>query len=621
MLRPEHENRAFVSSFWGSHDAGLQVIEGRIADALTSMHSLCEYYQQRATIETEYGKKLEKLASKQLGKSRETGSLLYATNVFDTQQHAMARNSQKFAESIHATNHNRLKDFSTTYKQTTQKMINHMRRLASKEKEAYVRVTRAKAKYREECISVKRMGLLAQTTFGKELDKCEASRKKLEQLVPELRHQYLLALSYYQDVLENYQRDWQVSLLDLYRLECERINFMKVNCFGFLNNIATHCVENDLAADYGRQAYAKVQPVSDLEEYAAMSGNSDRIYRAPEFIEYSEGLVDDDDDLDAYDRARFKDPVLGSLSRLPSGIPANETPKKLPPITLAPPTTTKQALPTATKQLRPLSISSLAPAQPRESPRRRLPSDSSSLFSEPKSNFGGSGVSQPLTVSTDLTGDRHWASPRRKERQLQQYQEEIDLRARQDHRLSQSTSSSPTRPQNKVSLVKDFSIDFIAKALEDLQHGGDGDVNQYRRSMRSERLQQSSPHTLAETTARTDSINFNSPRRLPQRSNSKNHRRLLGMPSTSYPDLHSIVERKDVTPYTRKPYVSKARARYAFSPREEGELYFKKGWHMYVIYKQEDNWFLCELAQNAGENAGEVGLVPGNYIVEEDGLF
>ena len=77
-----------------------------------------------------------------------------------------------------------------------------------------------------------------------------------------------------------------------------------------------------------------------------------------------------------------------------------------------------------------------------------------------------------------------------------------------------------------------------------------------------------------------------------------------------------------VTPATHQPYVGKARAKYTFKPQQHGELYFRKGWGMYVIHRQEDNWYMCELAETTGDgNAGAVGLVPGNYVVEGDDVF
>jgi SH3 domain. len=78
---------------------------------------------------------------------------------------------------------------------------------------------------------------------------------------------------------------------------------------------------------------------------------------------------------------------------------------------------------------------------------------------------------------------------------------------------------------------------------------------------------------------------------------------------------------QDQTSVTHRKFIVKAIARYTYKPQQHGELFFKKGWQLYIIHKQEDNWFFCELGANADDRAGMVGLVPGNYLVEGNHLF
>ena len=179
-----------------------------------------------------------------------------------------------------------------------------------------------------------------------------------------------------------------------------------------------------------------------------------------------------------------------------------------------------------------------------------------------------------------------------KRKQLQEVQEKISRRATNDFK------NIPKIPEpEKVPVIKDFSIDFIAKALEDLNAGGNGDVNQFRRSLRNGRPKSDFIDDSDEVAKRHESINFNRPK--------------------------STVPRRSIklTPVNKNHLLQKAIARYSFKPQNEGELYFKKGWKMYIIHKQEDNWFVCELGDNCLQSSGMIGLVPGNYIVEGDDLF
>ena len=161
---------------------------------------------------------------------------------------------------------------------------------------------------------------------------------------------------------------------------------------------------------------------------------------------------------------------------------------------------------------------------------------------------------------------------------MHELQERISRKATNDFKVK-----VPKRPEvKKVPIMKDFSIDFIAKALEDLNSGGNGDVNQFRRSLRNGRPKSDFVDDHDEVAKRYDSILFNVPPPLEEKTT----------------------------------YVGKARAKYTFKPQQEEELFFKKGWEMYVIKKQEDNWYVCELAENCGDHVGKVGLVPGNYVID-----
>lgn len=255
------------------------------------------------------------------------------------------------------------------------------------------------------------------------------------------------------------------------------------------------------------------------------------------------------------------------------------------------------------------------------------------------------------TNYTGTTG-RSWNTPHRKDRLARQVQDQINRRLRDMTDVFNSFSASQAAAPQKthIPIAKDFSIDFMAKALEDLNAGGDGDVTQFRRSVRDTNHTANSTMTQLppsdfvndanEVATRHDTISFRSPRKPRPKSmvetllnyleehlngtvvrNDKptEKRLLLQSPTKSYTNLNSFVEK--VTPVTRNKYETKAVAKYSYNSRETGELTFQKGWHMYVIHKQEDNWYVCELGENCGSSRGNVGLVPYNYVKEGDRIF
>lgn len=726
--------RPFVNCFWGDGTAGFLAVRTRIHDGLNTLHELLDYYHDRVQLERDYAKRLHRLNAKTTVGSRETGSLRAALDKLALENAAMAAYSDKFAKSVTQQSYDRLHSFTSMYTKRALKIESHMAKLAGKRAEAHKQLEAARTRFQEECAQIKLLRLMVQTTWGKELEKNEAKLRKMAG-PSGCQHDYELAVVRLREIDDIYVRDWSLALQDIYLLEIERIQTCKINCFGYCNQVATLCVDNDLAADVARLAFALVAPPADLDEFARNHGTGDKIYDAPGYVDYMGGYSEEERTFHAadFDNPDCKDVMRSVLKKeyqrgegprrdaVAHGSPqAPQTPSKPPKcpektgFLRQSPRSPGSPTKTPAKPSPPQPSASHTPSGPSQRSKLQLSPESphvnrggsvtsayalghEDVFSANDKKFtglNGSTYSNVTSYSSSSNLDRHWASPRRKEKQLSQYQEQINRLAKEPAAVP-AAQEPPAKP---VPLTKDFSIDFIAKALEDLNNGGDGDVLRFRRSLRGSATAPATPcarreeapaqgvaangdfgRTLdrrhfqqagekdfrasfgtrtAETPqpvrghARHESIAFLTPG--PQRTRADldgspvkprpklmvdttndllatcivhpseetltaaqgalPRRSLLRSPSRKFKNLHSIIAKK--TPHTHQPYVSQARARYTYKSQQQGELSFKKGWLMYVIHRQEDNWYVCELAETGREADGAVGLVPGNYVTE-----
>ena len=531
---PSAHTPQFVNNFWGSSpEQSFDIINTRIKDSLNTLSEIVKFYSERISIENEYSRRLEKLQHKCPLGSHETGRTKIGLEKLELENQTMIDNIQKFIKTTTRSNLEKLQTFQQLYAKRVAKLQHHMGKVIIKRQQALKELEHYKGKYKEECNQIKSLRLLMQTTWGKELDKHQVKFNKVSAQINGTRQNYQIALVNYKEINDIYKKDWSISLNDFYKLEIERMQTIKINCFNYCNNIATLCVDQDQAVDSVRPLFAQIQPPQDIEEFSRNYGTGNKVYEDPEFVDYLEGK---DDPKIGYTVVNMATPdYAGILTREYS---------------------TYQAKP------------DLPPSQL----TRKPPSDYQSNYSDDvfsrderlESSNGSSGYS--------------WPSPKKKEQELHELQERISRKATNDFKVR-----VPKRPEaKKVPIMKDFSIDFIAKALEDLNSGGNGDVNQFRRSLRNGRPKSDFVDDHDEVAQRYNSILFNVP----------------------------------PPPEEKTKYVGKARAKYTFKPQQKEELYFKKGWEMYVIKKQEDNWFVCELAENCGDHAGEVGLVPGNYVID-----
>lgn len=653
---------AFMNRFWGQQEAGFQVIQTRLAHSLTTLQELLTFYKERVAIEKEYNKRLDKLVSSITLGSGETGSILVALEKLQNESAHMVKQNQKFIKSVAFHNYEKLSSFYSSYKSNVSKVEGHMQKVLSKKRDFFTHLEAIKDKYRIECHLIKTLLLQCQTTWGKELEKNKAKLLKAEKNAAVLKDQYMKCIHKCTDIHEVWVRDWRAALLNVYQLEIERIQICKLNCFNFCNHIASLCVDWDQLVDVARTSFASVLAPKDIHDFAEVHGTGNKIPKAPTFIDFAQGYEEDLDSPD-FDLADFKDPDFShiltrtfSTQSAPSSnqaSPTKSSPKRqnndqtspsrgmnggllVPQNKSLPPIKEPNGSGELRKQLSQTSNYTSGPEDKHEDVF-----DSSKKFHE----SNGLDYSNPTNYTSQTT--RSWASPRKKERL--EVQERINRRLQDWTNTFQPPPPHPEKPN--VPITKDFSMDFIAKALEDLNTGGNGDVNQFRRSVRSQasngdatfknhRPLSDFVDDSRENATRYGSISFKPPQqarpksmvdsvmdegdlmrtvveRTPVKPQSK--RFSLQSPTKSYMDLHSMVDK--VTPGSLHEYVAKAKALYTYNAREEGELSFKKGWNMYVLHKQEDNWYVCELAGNCGSGAGNVGLVPYNYVKEGDHLF
>lgn len=692
--------RLFVNNFWDDKDVGFDTIVTRIKNSNLTMQELLDYYLERMNIEKEYNKKLERLNLVALG-SCETGLLKKSLDKLNYENNEMIKYNYKFVKSINQINYDKLNHFYIIYNKKTKKILGHMSKIMSKKAGILKDLELTKETYKVNCSQIKSLSLTIQTTWGKELDKNEKKMDKLQQSLRNNEKNYQISIDNFNKINEIFKRDWLLALNEIYQLEIERIQLVKINCFNFCNNIATLCVDNDQSVDLARSYFAKISPPQDIQDFSNNYGTGDKIFVQPKFINFLDGLNDESDR--NYEVADFEIPEFNHLlsrsystyshatqqsyqssvpsmeSKSPSKSPykagsmrtVKTSPEKpLPPHISSPPkykSMIDPSTPSPTKyhsqkhseaDIPSNGLPKLDLPKPEDTKSNysanNLSPDEKDVFSVKSHKFAesnsSSNYSNPTNYSSN-SSERNWASPRKKEKQLSQFQEKINMQAKELPALSQSVQQSE-RPRSKTPIMKDFSIDFIAKALEDLNNGGNGDVNQYRRSIRLER--ENEPKNFNSSTGtnefkfnevddhnevptRYDTISFKAPKSMdgspikqvtrpksmydsvafdPARS--MNPQRTLSK-ARSFTNLNSMISK--VTPINKKPYVIKAKARYNYKPQHHGELFFKKGWYIYVIHKQPDNWFLCELGDNCEDKVGLVGLIPGNYIVEGDDLF
>lgn len=693
----------FVLNFWGtSRDDAFDVIHHRIKHGHNTVDEVIKYYTERIAVEAEYIRRLDKLGRIHIGRN-ETGLLKVLMDLLMVENHHGVDNCRKQLK-LMEDNCRQLKEFAHLYDKKTLKILNHMTKLLHKLSLAEHHLEQEQTRYRDDCGMLKGLRLQVQTTWGKELEKYQVKQVKAQQLAQHLRKLYQMAITTYNELQDIYKKDWAVALLDLYKLELERIQLLKVNCFNWCNVIATYCVDQDATVDVARTSFAQINPATDLLEFTKAYGTGNSTLEHAKFVDYLNGEAGD---FEVHtEKVEYKDPQYNpillkpllapqSASHVHPGAAAVEAALKYQATSVA----LNDVLPQRAQVKR-------KPPQDFDDSER----DENEVFSEPelRQSQGLSKYSEPTNYTLSnysLTSKRLWNLARKGEQQLKQVQEQIN------RQLKPVVAPHPTLdPQPKVNIMKDFSVDFLLKALDDLNLGGTGDVLRYRKSVRRQQAQEeefrrsqgaaAASHRrptldyiddLDEVAVRYESLTFGRPKLAyaptihtepsqPETFDPRKLKRMIKLPLKLYTDLRLVAAAEMVemepatrtktnpgdrrrqsmpypsrdfaeaaaeaalrphankrhlmpaaripthTPVLKQPIVGKARAKYTFHPNpnpdphdlnQKLEMFFRKGWTMYIIQRQEDDWYWAELLAACGPgHAGRVGLVPGNYLDE-----
>ena len=396
---------------------------------------------------------------------------------------------------------------------------------------------------------IKVIATTAPNDMGSRIRENQLKFNKINSQINLTRKHYHMALVNYKEINEIYKRDWSISLNDFYKLEVERIQVTKINCFNYCNNIATLCVDQDLAVDLARPMFAQIQPITDLEEFSGNYGTGNKIFNDPEFVDYMTGC---EEPRVGYTLLNFPNPDCSNiLTRTYSTYTGNgntskqveqkRSDDKLNDNIFTQPHAVQydpNRVHAPIKEMSKLPIPKLPPTNNRTktpSPtRNHLPTiiPTIQMIYFPRMKDYNPAMALQIIVRKEIGHHPE------KRKQLQEVQEKISRRATNDFK------NIPKIPEpEKVPVIKDFSIDFIAKALEDLNAGGNGDVNQFRRSLRNGRPKSDFIDDSDEVAKRHESINFNRPKStVPRRSIkltpvNKNH--LLQKPLQ---DIHSSLK-------------------------------------------------------------------------------
>nr|XP_018264103.1 septation protein imp2 [Kwoniella dejecticola CBS 10117]OBR86261.1 septation protein imp2 [Kwoniella dejecticola CBS 10117] len=278
----------FCNSFWGQGDRGFEVIMARLRGAGRTVDEMRGFWRERAAIEEDYAKRLNKLSKHAIGKD-EIGDLS------DALQHLLNETAAQGA--YHASLGNEIRQ--TVENPTVElagRLSNLKKGLQASIEKGYKNkglqeqhVQKARDRYEQDCLKLNSYTAQSSLTQGKELEKLHTKLDRVRQTIGANEQDFRQFVRVLEQTQARWESEWKGFCDHVQDLEEDRLALTKDLIWVYANAVSQVCVEDDSSCERIREKLEQFEPQNDMLNFVKGWGTGDMIPDPPRFINYNAG--------------------------------------------------------------------------------------------------------------------------------------------------------------------------------------------------------------------------------------------------------------------------------------------------------------------------------------------
>ncbi|CAO1615528.1 unnamed protein product [Sympodiomycopsis kandeliae] len=288
IRRELQDTNNFCNAFWGTGDAGYEIIQARMKTANRTMDEVRALYKERAEIEADYAKRLAKLAKQPVGRE-ETGATKAALDVVRAELDMTARVHSDLSVMTRKDLEGSLADFQSKATSARKNSAASIEKLYKNKQAQANYVNKSREKYEQDCIKIN--GYTAQSSLvqGRDLDKVTNKLDKAQSTVATNDKDYQNFVRALKDTTLRWNSEWKAYLDQCQDLEEDRLEFIKSNLWNYANALSAVCVADDEGCERVRVALENCETGGDIADFIQHRGTGPAIPDPPEYINYAKG--------------------------------------------------------------------------------------------------------------------------------------------------------------------------------------------------------------------------------------------------------------------------------------------------------------------------------------------
>ncbi|KAI8849937.1 hypothetical protein BC829DRAFT_174639 [Chytridium lagenaria] len=277
--------KAFVTSFWGDGDRGLEVMMGRMRQGKHVSEEVHALLKERAAIEEDYGKRLTKLA-KSFSPREEIGTLRESLDVVRSELENSARAHLDVANEIRTQLEKPLAELlasqSATRKNHNAILEKHLKAKAS----MAASVLKSKERYEQKCVEHSQLMSSKMGLAPKDLEKVKAKIEKTSMQITQHDTDYMNGVEKLADIHRKWEEDMTTACKACQNLEEDRVDKIRGTVWNYANLLSSLCVSDDESCERIRTTLERCDIDRDIQLFLDQHSTGSEIPKPLSYVNY-----------------------------------------------------------------------------------------------------------------------------------------------------------------------------------------------------------------------------------------------------------------------------------------------------------------------------------------------
>jgi hypothetical protein len=259
-----------------------------MSEAKATNEELRHFFRERALIEEDYAKRLQKLAKLSLGE-HETGTTRASIDVLKLETASTANQHTAAAQQLSKEVEQYFATLATSIRERRKHTQSSVERVFRLKLQQQAEVKRTKERYESDCVKIS--GYLAQQNLllGRELEKNNAKLEKLQSTLHLSQAEYDTATRALQGTINKWVTEWKDACDAFQDLEEERLDSVKSGLWTYANIVSTVCVTDDESCEKLRVSLESCDPTADIQAFIDRKKTGSEIMHPPEVTSFQDG--------------------------------------------------------------------------------------------------------------------------------------------------------------------------------------------------------------------------------------------------------------------------------------------------------------------------------------------